>query len=206
MQKENLALENMSETLHKKIGFIGAGNMGSAIISGLIKSKYPASHILVSHPSASTVKKFAHLNISHESADNEFVVANSDIIFLCVKPQIIEQVCKALSHLIDPSSHLVMSVAAGVTLKKLETICDSSGKCLRIVRCMLNTAALIGSSCSVFSQNGYLSKADSELVEKILATTGPCMGEIKDESMDAAMAVLSCGIAYHFMMTVRPSF
>ncbi len=196
----------MSESFYKKIGFIGAGNMGGAIINGLINSNYPATHILISYPSAGKNKKFAHLNTAHESSDTEFVVANSDVIFLCVKPQIIEKVCKGFSHLVDSSHHMIISVAAGVTIKKLEVMFESTGKSLRIVRCMMNTAALIGSSCSVFSHNGYLTDEDNGLVIKILNGTGPCMGELKDDSMDAAMAVLSCGIAYHFMMTVRQIF
>ena len=65
---------------------------------------------------------------------------------------------------------------------------------------MLNTAASIGSSCSVFSQNGLLSAEDKTVVEQLLSATGPCMGEIKDSNVDAAMAVCSCGIAYMYMM------
>ena len=186
-----------------KIGFIGAGNIGSAIITGLLNADVPASNLFVSHPSADKNKKYKHLNIENESADNEFVVNSSDVIFLCVKPQIIESVCTSISHLIDSKRHIIISVAAGVNLKKLESIltCIKENK-LRLVRCMLNTAALIGSSCSVYSQNGYLGNDDKALVNELLSSTGPCMGEIKDTDMDAAMAVLSCGIAYHFMMTV----
>lgn len=192
---------------NSRVGFIGAGNMGGAIITGLLNASIPADRIFVGHPSAETNKKYKHLGIMNESADNEFVVTNSDVIFLCVKPQIIEKVCASISHLLDPERHIIMSVAAGITLEKLDKILtvkqstDTKSK-LKIVRCMVNTAALIGSSCAVYSQNGYLNEEDKALVNTFLSSTGPCMGEIKDCDMDAAMAVLSCGIAYHFMMTV----
>lgn len=194
----------MTTETSKKIGFIGAGNMGGAIINGLINSNFPKENIYISHPSAAKCKKYSHLNITNESPANELVVSNCDVIFLCVKPQIIEKVCKSIAHLIDPEKHIIMSVAAGVTLAKLEnllSITKEKSK-LRVVRCMLNTAALIGSSCSVYSENGFLTEEDKTLVSMLLTSTGPCMGEIKDTDMDAAMAVLSCGIAYHFMMTV----
>lgn len=187
----------------KNIGFIGAGNMGGAIINGLINSKYPKENIFISHPSAAKVKKYSHLEITNESPENNFVVSNCDVIFLCVKPQIIEKVCESISNSIDPERHIIMSVAAGVTLAKLEKLLNPTEKesKIRVVRCMLNTAALIGSSCSVYSENGFLTEEDKSLVSMLLKSTGPCMGEIKDADMDAAMAVLSCGIAYHFMMT-----
>jgi pyrroline-5-carboxylate reductase len=78
---------------------------------------------------------------------------------------------------------------------------DQKSSKLRIVRCTLNTAALIGSSCSVYSQNGNLSEQDKILTNHLLSSVGPCYGEVKDSDMDAAMAVCSCGIAYMFMFT-----
>jgi pyrroline-5-carboxylate reductase len=162
-----------------KIGFIGAGNMAKAIIEGLLKSQsISPENIYISHPSAAKTKSFSHLNISNESESNEFVVKNSDIIVLCVKPQIFEYVCKPLVNLIESKRHLIVSIAAGINMSKLEKIFGAS-EGLRIGRCTLNTAALIGASCSVFSQNGLLKNEDKLLVNKLLSSVGPCMGEIK---------------------------
>jgi len=163
-----------------RIGFIGAGNMAKAIIEGLLKSQsISPENIYISHPSAARTKSFSHLNISNESESNEFVVRNSDIIVLCVKPQIFEYVCKPLVNLIDAKKHLIVSIAAGINMNKLEMIFGAASEGLRIGRCTLNTAALIGASCSVFSQNGLLKDADKLLVNKLLSSVGPCMGEIK---------------------------
>jgi pyrroline-5-carboxylate reductase len=190
---------------NSSIGFIGAGNMATAIIEGLLNANAcKPDQIFVSHPSASKHKKYAHLNIKNEVVENEFVINNSDIIVLCVKPKILEQVCKLIRHLIDSKRHLIVSICAGIKLTKLEEfLIDESNKTnikLRIARCTLNTAALIGSSCSVFSHNGNLCQKDKDLVNQLLSSVGPCMGEILDKDMDAAMAVCACGIAYMYMM------
>ena len=149
--------------------------MGTAIIEGLIKSHYSPTNIYVSDPNSSK-KRFARLNIQNEQSDNKFVVENCEVIFLCVKPQIIESVCKSISHLINAKRHIFISIAAGVSLKKLEEILrpsEPAAENVRIVRCMLNIAALIGSSCSVYSLSGNLTQQDKSIVEQLLSSTGP---------------------------------
>ncbi|CAF0860646.1 unnamed protein product [Brachionus calyciflorus] len=188
-----------------RIGFIGAGNMAKAIIEGILKANlFKPSQIYISHPSAEKNKKYTHLNIKNELVSNEKIVENSDIIILCVKPQILKYVCTGIKHLIDPKKHLILSICAGVSLEKLNKLLavgENGNDFLRLGRCMLNTAALIGSSCSVFSQNGKLTDSDKTLVNSLLSSIGLCVGEIKDSDMDAAMAVCACGIAYMYMMT-----
>lgn len=182
-----------------KLGFIGAGNMARAIIEGLLKANVcQPSQISVSHPSASKQKTYQALNIVNETDSNEFVIRNSDVLLICVKPQILGYVSESISSLIDPGRHLIISVCAGITLQKLGNLFPNPE--LKISRCTLNTAALVGSSCSVFSQNGKLAENHKQLVNKILSSVGPCMGEVKDTDMDAAMAVCACGIAYMYVM------
>jgi pyrroline-5-carboxylate reductase len=188
-----------------KLGFVGAGNMATAIIEGILKSNLcTPSQLYISHPSAAKSKKYGHLNIENESADNNSVVQNSDIIILCVKPQILEKVCEQLRNSIDLNRHFVVSICAGVKLDKLtryllgESAPGSSR--LRLARCTLNTAALIGSSCAAYSQNGNVTEADKTALTGLLSSVGLCLGEIKDVDVDAAMAVSSSGIAYMYMM------
>lgn len=184
---------------HKKIGFIGAGNMATAIIEGILKENPSlASNIYVSHPSAAKTKKYSHLKIASESTDNQYVVKTCDIIILCVKPQILEGVCSLLRDSLNAEQHLIISICAGIDLKKLNSFLSSN---LRISRCTLNIAALISSSCSVYSQNGNLIEQDKMLINQLLSSVGPCYGEVKDSDMDAAMAVCGCGIAYMFMFS-----
>ncbi|RNA26965.1 pyrroline-5-carboxylate reductase 2-like, partial [Brachionus plicatilis] len=110
-------------------------------------------------------------------------------------------VCSQINHLIS-ENHLILSICAGITIKKLISLVslNKNDESLRISRCMLNTAALVGSSCSVFSQNGALKDSDKNLITKILSSIGICIGEIKDSDMDAAMSICACSIAYMYMM------
>lgn len=185
-----------------RIGFIGAGNMTKAIVEGILKADLCSpANIYISHPSAKESKKFAYLNIQNEFETNETVVENSDIIFLCVKPQVLEYVCSKIKHLIN-KNHLILSICAGITLNKLNSFLfhEKNDYPIRIARCMLNTAALVGSSCSVYSQNGVLNEMDKSLVNSLLSSIGVCIGEIKDSEMDASMSICACGIAYMYMM------
>ena len=175
--RNKMSIEKFDAKL--KLGFIGAGNMAKAIIEGLLRSQaVTPDQIYISHPSAAKTKTYAHLNVQNEVESNTFVVEHCDFIILCVKPQVLEYVCKSLLGSLDPSRHLIVSIAAGVNLEKLAKFLDCGTK-LRLSRCTLNTAALIGSSCSVFSHNGSLSESDKHLVNKLLSSVGPCMGEIK---------------------------
>ena len=114
------------EKNNKKLGFIGAGNMATAIIEGILKAKkLMPSDIYVSHPSAVKSKKYSHLNIMSEIADNQHIIETCDVIILCVKPQLLEKVCREFRDLLDPLKHLIISICAGVDLNKLTTILGS---------------------------------------------------------------------------------
>lgn len=103
-----------------KLGFVGAGNMARGIIEGMLRVKLcRPSHIFISHPSAVENRKFADLEIDNEVADNSYVVLNSDIVLLCVKPQILKQVCESIRDSIDFDRHLIVSICAGTSLEQI---------------------------------------------------------------------------------------
>lgn len=103
-----------------KLGFVGAGNMARAIIECILRAKLcRPSHIYVSHPSAAENRQFGYLEIENEVANNEYIIQNCDIILLCVKPQILEDVCNSIKDYIDFDRHFIVSICAGVSLDKL---------------------------------------------------------------------------------------
>ena len=104
-----------------RLGFIGAGNMATAIIEGLLQAGVcERAQISVSHPSAAKgAKKFARLGIEDETDDNRHVAEACDVLIFCVKPQVLERVCERLRDLLDVKRHLVISIAAGLNLEKL---------------------------------------------------------------------------------------
>jgi pyrroline-5-carboxylate reductase len=191
-----------------KLGLIGAGNMARAIVKGILKSHLcRPSHIYISHPSANQHKKFtAEFGIENETASNEFVVRNSDIILICVKPQRLEVACKSFRDCLELDRHLVISIVAGVSLEKLTQLLLGNEHAqvetsnLRLAKCTVNLAAELGLSASAFSQNGNLTTDDKEYVVDLLSSIGICAGELKDSDMAASLAIAGSSIAYMYIM------
>ena len=102
--------------LNKRVGFIGAGNMATALISGLINSKYEPLKIIASSPEAQHLQKLEKDFGIQVTENNIDVIKNTDIIILAVKPNIIEDVVNEISDSINHEDHLVISIAAGIKL------------------------------------------------------------------------------------------
>lgn len=115
-----------------------------------------------------------------------------DAIVICVKPQIVGDVCKdIMSH--GKKGTLIISVAAGVTLQSLEGML--SGR--RVVRVMPNTACLVGESASGFAMGIHTSGIDRGLVEEIFGAVGIAL-EQKEELLNAVTGLSGSGPAYVF--------
>jgi pyrroline-5-carboxylate reductase len=131
------------------LGFIGAGVMASAIFEQLIKGNvYKSSQIIVSYPSANVTKKYSHLNLGAETVDNEYIVKNCNVLFLCVKPQILDSVLKSIVPFIDTQRQLIVSIITGIQISVLEKYFQNDN--VRLVRWAINTAASIGQSANTF--------------------------------------------------------
>lgn len=121
-----------------KIGFIGAGNMGSAMIEGIIKSKtITPSNVLVYDRNQQKLKKLGEKGVTL-CDDSCGVVANSDFVVLAVKPNVYGNVLKEIKAVIDES--IIVSIAAGIDLNFIE---EMIGKDKKIIRTMPNTPALV---------------------------------------------------------------
>ena len=101
---------------------------------------------------------------------------------------------------LDSNRHFIVSICAGISLKKLETLLNKDDKTFRIARATLNTAARISETCSVYSHTSDLGGNDLNRLNKILSSIGNCFGVIDDSLMDAATSVLASGIAYMYLM------
>ena len=108
---------------HKKITFIGAGNMAGSIISGLIKDDYPADFICASDPCVENTQKLSKLHAIQGSQNNAQCTKDSEVVVLAVKPQMMAEVCQALTEQgVDFSDKLVISIAAGVSVQRLQSL------------------------------------------------------------------------------------
>lgn len=170
-----------------RIGFIGAGNMAFALIKAIKKAKLAKSIIAsdVNKERLDFVKKQAKVDVTN---DNNKVVRKSDIIFLAVKPQVIDNVLDGLNNVGDK---LIISIAAGVKLKKLE----SKLKKAKVVRVMPNTPCLVGEMAAGFSIGKNVKDKDLKIIEDILSSAGKAF-YLKESMMDAVTGLSGSGPAF----------
>lgn len=182
---------------HKKITFIGAGNMASSIISGLIKDGYPSNAICASKPnvegSAELVQQFA-INISQ---DNNASATWADVIVLAVKPQIMAVVCQAMVDCgVDFSDKLVISIAAGISVKRLQSILGNN---TAVIRAMPNTPALLQKGMTGLFASQQVSSGDKAFATELLQAVGETLWLDKESMIDAVIAASGSAPAYFFL-------
>lgn len=150
-----------------KLGFIGAGNMAAAIIGGIVKSGLCApENITVSNPTEEKLKALAEQYGVRTETDNLAVMKAADIIFLCVKPQMMDGVLAEIGSAVSDTQTLV-SIAAGKTLSYFE---EKLGSGRKLVRIMPNTPALCGEGMSAVCGNARMQEPENQAVfEDILA-------------------------------------
>lgn len=186
--------------MSKKIGFIGGGNMGGAIIGGIISSKFfDALDILVYDKNAQALKnlnKTYGINTDYTLSD----VIKADIIFLSIKPNIIYSVIDEIKGTVNKNA-VIVSIAAGQSIEKLTKAFENPS--LKLVRVMPNTPALVKEGMSAVSLNDVMqkreNKEDVQIVMDIL--TGFGKAEIVPETlMDTVTGVSGSSPAYIFML------
>lgn len=182
----------MTRTFDKKIGFIGGGNMAEAFIHGLLNGGLClASDICVSDLRR---ERIGHLRdafgISAAEANAE-CLGSSDFIIIAVKPQNISEVLDEISGM-DTAGKLILSIAAGITIAKIETALRGEAA---VVRVMPNTPALVGEGISLWARGRYVEDEDIERVKLILEAVGKEI-EVGEDLMNAATALSGSGPAY----------
>ncbi|VVM23379.1 Pyrroline-5-carboxylate reductase (EC [uncultured Gammaproteobacteria bacterium] len=178
------------------IGFIGAGNMAYALISGLINNGLEASNIKLSDTDTTLLSQ-RELEFGVEVfTDNSQMVMQCDAVVLAVKPQILPSVCKQ----IKTHTHrrpLMISIAAGV---KSHNINAWLGGGISIVRTMPNTPVLVGKGATGMVANDAVSDKQKTLAEQILGSVGEYFWVKEETMLDAVTALSGSGPAYFFLM------
>lgn len=179
--------------MRKTIGFIGCGNMGSALIGGMLQKGFAASDIIIADPDADKVHAAASRFGIRTAADNRSLAASADAIILAVKPQKLSDAAAGLSDIIP--GKLLISILAG---KRIDVIARSFGdSVLSVVRVMPNTPALVGEGMSVLSYAASVSADDRSFARSIFTAVGRVM-ELEERFMDIVTAVSGSGPAYLF--------
>lgn len=181
--------------MSKKIGFIGSGNMGRAIIGGLLAAGlYQPQDVLASAKSEDTVKKLKDEYSIEATTDNKAVAKEADLLFLAVKPGVFATVIPEIRDVVKKDA-VIVSIAAGQTI---ENITSLFGRSIKLVRSMPNTPALVGEAMSAVTPNENVSEVELSEVLAVFESFG--QAEVVPESMmDAVVGVSGSSPAYVYL-------
>ena len=181
--------------MDKIIGFIGGGNMASAIIGGIMKAELAdKDRLLASCKSQNTVERLQEQFGIYATTDNRQVAAKADILFLAVKPNMFATVIPEIKDVVK-EGQMIVSIAAGQTIEAIES---AFGKEIKLIRVMPNTPALVGEAMSGISPNELVTPEELQEVIDIFESFGEA--EVVPESMmDAVIGVSGSSPAYVYM-------
>ena len=156
--------------INSKVGFIGGGNMGRAIAGGLLRGGMHATDLMIAEPLPEQCdilrKELYGIMVTD---DNAAVAAVVDTLLFSVKPQILKPVCQGLAAIVQQSRPLIMSIAAGPTIRDID---QWLGGGLSVVRVMPNQPALIDQGISALFANEQVAEAERNMAEKIMSAVG----------------------------------
>lgn len=176
-----------------KIGFIGGGNMATAMVGGMLKQGYEATDIGIAEPNAERraqlAKEFGILVEEHASA-----VLTSEVLVLAVKPQVLREVLTALPPL--PEATCVLSIAAGVRAGDIARWLNGHAA---VVRSMPNTPALVGAGITGLFALPGVSPEQKACAERAIQAVGQAVWVADEAMIDAVTAISGSGPAYVFL-------
>lgn len=153
----------------KKIGFIGAGNMASAMIGGIVNSKLVEPDMVIASAYSQGTLDRIYKNFGIKTTkDSKEVTRNSDIVIVAVKPDIYDDILEEIKDFIDDSK-IIVTIAAGKSIEDIESIIGNDKK---IVRTMPNTPALVNEAMSSLSINRNINDEDLEAVTEVFNSFG----------------------------------
>lgn len=184
-----------SDEFGLSIGFIGAGRMATALARGLTRQLVPTHAISASDALESSRQLFEQQTGCATCGHNTEILERADVVFLSVKPQVMPAVLAELSGQVE-DRHLLVSIAAGITLAQIER---GLGQSARLVRVMPNTPSLIGCGASAYAVGQNVEPDDGPLVQRMLGTVGTA-AEVPEALLDAVTGLSGSGPAYVYQM------
>jgi pyrroline-5-carboxylate reductase len=179
-----------------QVGFLGAGRIATALAGGWIRAGLvDRTNCRASDPLPAARNAFTEATGSRSLADNRTVVESSNLLVLAVKPQTMKALLTELHPLIT-GRHLVVSIAAGVTLRQLTA--GLGGGC-RLIRVMPNTPCLLGASATAFSVGDDATAEDAVLVERLFDAVGKTF-RLPEGLLDAVTGLSGSGPAFVYLM------
>jgi pyrroline-5-carboxylate reductase len=180
----------------KRWGFIGSGKMATAMIQGMLRAGIaPAEAICTSDPLAAARAALQSATGITVFDANLPVLERSEVLVLAVKPQNMAEVLHQLRPVVTPE-HLVISIAAGITLASIE---DGLGSHGRLVRVMPNTPALVGEGASAYAMGPRTRPEDEAIVGSCLGAVGRAV-RVPESALDAVTGLSGSGPAFVYLM------
>lgn len=180
-----------------KVGFIGAGSITEAILTGLTKEKLidPSNIAVVNQSNRERLQELAECFKLDGRAHEEQSILNSDVIVLAVKPKFASDVLRHWGKRFR-KDQLILSVIAGVSTQQIEDACQHE---IAVIRTMPNTSATVGRSATAICRGRFVSEQDLRNATTILEAIGTVV-EVQEAQMDAVTGLSGSGPAYFYYM------
>lgn len=179
-----------------KIGFIGAGNMASAILKGAVRGGAFTASDLYAYDVDAAKTEALNRACGVQAADSaEALLAEAQVVVLAVKPNILQSLLPTLRAKLEETGALVISIAAGKTIDFLQALLYPSAP---IVRVMPNINATVGAAMSAYCCNMYVTDAQKQVVETLCSSFGACKA-LPEASFPLFSVLAGCAPAYFYM-------
>jgi pyrroline-5-carboxylate reductase len=183
--------------MNQQLAFLGGGNMGRALIGGLLRRGTRPEHITVGE----SIER-ARLALAGElgvqaTADNRSAIESAGLIVLAVKPQDAQAVLAPLRLLLQRNRPLIVSVAAGIRVQALEAWCGAG---VPVVRAMPNRPALVGAGATGLYAPAHVDAARRGDAERVMQAVGEVVWVSQEDELDVVTALSGSGPAYFFLL------
>ena len=178
------------------IAFIGAGNMASSLIGGLLQGGYAPQAIWATRRNTQALTALATRFGVHTTTDNHTAIKAADVIVLAVKPQNLQPLCQTIADMVQTQKPLVISIVAGI---EQHTLQHWLGGNIAIVRCMPNTPALISCGASALYANAHVNAQQHDIAESIARAVGITVWLDSEQQMHTVTALSGGGPAYFYL-------
>lgn len=179
------------------ITFIGAGNMATSLIGGLVADGYDPKRIIASDTDSGKLTDLSARFGIQSAADNSTAIQQADVVVLAVKPQVLERICGEIRQAVQQRQPLLVSIAAGIREADMQAWLGGN---IALVRTMPNTPAMLQAGATVLHAGSGVSEAQRDLAESILRAVGLTRWVDNEALMNIATALSGSGPAYFFLV------
>jgi pyrroline-5-carboxylate reductase len=180
-----------------RLAFLGGGNMGRALVGGLLQQGTRPEHISVGENYEPARASLARDFGIAATADNATAIANATVVVLAVKPQDAREVLTPLAPLFQRTRPVLVSICAGLRVAALESWCGGN---IAVVRSMPNRPALLGAGAAGLFAAPSVSAAQRAQAESIMRAVGEVVWVASEDALDVVTALSGSGPAYFFLL------